>query len=190
MAAGSLKLFLATGNPHKVEELRAAMPGFEIEAFAAPDPPPEDGATYFENARIKARHARLHAPADTWVVGEDSGIEAAALGGRPGIESARWAGDGVAALLEALATETDRRVRYVSELVAISPDGEELCGTGTLDGVAADSPSGSEGFGYDPIFIPRGETRTVAQLGDVWKSEHSHRALAARALAARLMPDR
>jgi XTP/dITP diphosphohydrolase len=181
-----LKLLLATGNPHKVEELRAALPGFEIHAFVAAGTPPEDGATYLDNARIKARHAREHAPADAWVVGEDSGIESAALGGRPGIESARWAEDGVAALLAALAYEADRGVRYVSELVAIAPDGEELRGTGTLDGIAAGEPRGTEGFGYDPIVIPLGETRTVAELGDAWKSEHSHRALAARALRERL----
>ena len=162
------------------------MPGFEIDAFVAPDAPPETGETYLDNARIKARHARAHAPADAWVVGEDSGIEAAALDGRPGVESARWADDGVSALLAALAAETDRRVRYVSELVAISPAGEELRGTGTLDGVAAESPRGAEGFGYDPIVIPLGETCTVAELGDVWKSEHSHRALAARSLADQL----
>ena len=180
------RLLLATGNPHKVEELRAALPGFEIDPFVAEGTPPEDGATYLDNARIKARHAREHAPAAAWVVGEDSGIEAAALGGRPGIESARWAEDGVAALLAALATETDRSVRYVSELVAISPAGEELRGTGTLEGIAADAPRGTEGFGYDPIVIPLGETRTVAELGDVWKSEHSHRARAAQALAKHL----
>lgn len=185
-----MKLLLATGNPHKVEELRAALPGFEIDAFVAADTPPEDGATYLDNARIKARHAREHAPADVWVVGEDSGIEASALGGRPGIQSARWAEDGVAALLVALAHEADRRVSYVSELVAISPDGEELRGTGTLDGIAADEPRGTEGFGYDPIVMPLGETRTVAELGDVWKSEHSHRALAAQALRERFRRDR
>lgn len=166
------------------------MPGFEIDAFVALDTPPETGETYLDNARIKACHARAQAPTDVWVVGEDSGIEAMALGGRPGVESARWAEDGVSALLGALATTTDRRVRYVSELVAISPDGEELRCTGTLEGVAADAPSGNEGFGYDPIVIPLGETCTVAQLGDAWKSEHSHRALAAKALAAKLTPTR
>ncbi len=181
-----MKLLLATGNPHKVEELRSALPDFEIEAFAAPDTPPEDGATYLDNARIKARHARTHAPAGAWVLGEDSGIEAEALGGRPGIASARWAEDGVAALLAALAAETNRRVRYVCEIVAISPDGQELRGTGTLAGVAADAPRGTEGFGYDPIVITARETQTVAELGAVWKSEHSHRALAARALAEQL----
>jgi len=181
-----VKLLLATGNPHKVAELRAALPGFEIAAFAAPDTPPEDGATFFDNARIKARHAREHAPADSWVVSEDSGIEAEALGGRPGIESARWAEDGIVALLAVLVGAADRRVRYVCEIVAISPDGDELRATGDLEGVAADAPHGREGFGYDPIFVPRGETRTVAELGDVWKSEHSHRARAARALADQL----
>jgi XTP/dITP diphosphohydrolase len=182
-----VRLLLATGNPHKVEELRAALPGFEIAAFVATGAPPEeDGATYVDNARIKARHAREHGPADAWVAGEDSGIEAAALGGRPGIESARWAEDGVSALLAALAAEADRSVRYVSELIAISPAGDEVRGTGTLAGVAANAPRGTEGFGYDPIVIPLGETRTVAELGDAWKSRHSHRALAARALADRL----
>jgi XTP/dITP diphosphohydrolase len=181
-----VKLLLATGNSHKVDELRAALPGFEIEAFAVPDTPPEDGATHLDNARIKAQHARVRAPADTWVVAEDSGIEAAALGGRPGIESARWAEDGIAALLAALAPVTDRRVRYVCEIVAIAPGGDELRGTGSLEGVAADAPRGSEGFGYDPIVIPRGETRTVAELGEMWKSKHSHRARAGRALADQL----
>jgi XTP/dITP diphosphohydrolase len=181
-----VKLLLATGNPHKVDELRAALPGFEIEGFAASDMPPEDGMTYLDNARIKARHARMQAPSDAWVVGEDSGIEAAALDGRPGVESARWAEDGIAALLAALAWEADRRVRYACEIVAISPGGDELRGTGSLEGVAADAPRGSEGFGYDPIVIPRGETRTVAELGETWKSKHSHRARAARALADQL----
>ena len=77
-------------------------------------------------------------------------------------------------------------MRYVCEIVAISPDGDELRATGDLEGVAADASHGREGFGYDPIFVPRGETRTVAELGDVWKSEHSHRARAARALADQL----
>ena len=186
MAAGRLKLLLATGNQHKVEELRRALSDFEVGAFAVADAPHETGTTYLHNARIKARHARTHAPADAWVVGEDSGIEAVALGGRPGVQSARWADDGVAALLAALAAEPDRRVRYVSTLVALSVAGEELSATGTLEGVAADAPRGREGFGYDPVVIPTGETRTVAELGGAWKATHSHRARAARALAEQL----
>jgi XTP/dITP diphosphohydrolase len=76
-----------------------------------------------------------------------------------------------------------RRARYVCELVALGPGGAELRGTGTLEGRIAEKPRGSEGFGYDPIFVPEGETRTVAELGNAWKAEHSHRARAARALA-------
>ena len=79
-------------------------------------------------------------------------------------------------------TGHDRRARYVSELVAIAPDGRELRGTGTLRGRIATEAGGGEGFGFDPVFVPDGEQRTVAELGDGWKAEHSHRANAARAL--------
>ena len=181
-----MKLLVATANPHKVEELCRTLPGWQIEAWQADDPPAEDGDTFEENARIKARHARAFAPSDAWVAGEDSGIEAAGLGGRPGVESARWAEDGVAALLAALDGASDRHARYVCAIVAISPSGDELVATGTLAGVVASRPRGSEGFGYDPIMVPAGETQTVAELGDAWKAEHSHRARAARALASDL----
>lgn len=184
-----LKLVLASGNPNKLRELRAALPGWEIELLDAPEEPLEDGKTFLDNARIKARHGRTHAPADAWVAGEDSGIEVAALGGRPGIESARWADDGVAHLLAELGDASDRRARYVCELVALAPDAgkgtREVHATGTLEGEIARSPRGDEGFGYDPIFVPLGESRTVAELGNAWKASHSHRAQAARALARR-----
>jgi XTP/dITP diphosphohydrolase len=170
---------LASGNAHKLEELQAALPGWELSLIDASAFPPEDGSTYYENARTKALFGRTLT--DGWSLGEDSGIEAAALGGRPGIESARWADDGVAALLEALAGVGDRRARYVCELVAIAPGGEEFRGTGTLEGTVAEEPRGSEGFGYDPIFVPAGETRTVAELGNGWKRANSHRARAAGA---------
>jgi XTP/dITP diphosphohydrolase len=149
--------------------------------------PPEEGETYYENARAKARFGRAAvAGAGGWVLGEDSGIEVEGLGGRPGIHSARWAADPVAALLAELrgVEGAGRRARYVCELVALSPESEELRGRGTLEGRIADEPRGSEGFGYDPIFVPDGETLTVAELGNAWKAEHSHRARAARALAA------
>jgi XTP/dITP diphosphohydrolase len=116
------------------------------------------------------------------VLGEDSGIEVVALGGGPGIQSARWAEDGVAELLRRLDGVEDRRARYVCELVAISPTGEERRGTGILEGRVAHERRGDEGFGYDPIMIPDGEQRTVAELGNAWKSSNSHRARAARAL--------
>jgi XTP/dITP diphosphohydrolase len=120
--------------------------------------------------------------AGKWILGEDSGIEAAALAGRPGVHSARWAADPVAALLSELDGRDDRRARYVCELVAIGPNGEEFAARGTLEGTIALEPRGSEGFGYDPIFVPDGETLTVAELGNIWKRTHSHRARAAAAL--------
>ena len=178
-----MRLLLASQNEHKVRELRAALPDWEIALLDARDEPLEDGETFLDNARIKARHGRSQALPDAWVAGEDSGIEVAALGGRPGVESARWAVDGVAALLLELEGQSDRRARYVCELVALAPDGAELRATGTLEGVVAVEPRGSEGFGYDPIFVPAGESRTVAELGSAWKSAHSHRARAAKALA-------
>lgn len=175
---------LASGNPHKLAELGAALPEWELELLPRGDYPPEDGATYEENARGKAQFGRLHADPGTWVIGEDSGIEAAALGGRPGVASARWADDGVARLQRELAGVGDRRARYVCVMVAIDPVGRELVATGTLEGaISTGPPRGDEGFGYDPVFVPDGESRTVAELGNAWKREHSHRARAAAALA-------
>ena len=176
---------LASGNAHKLEELRAALPGWELELLEASEPfPDEGGESYYENARAKAEFGRRVGPGDARMLGEDSGIEVAALGGRPGIASARWAEDGVAALLEVLQGVSDRRARYVCEVVALSPDGEERRGTGVLEGEIATERRGDEGFGYDPIFVPDGEERTVAELGDAWKRENSHRARAAAALNA------
>ena len=174
---------LASRNAHKARELEALMPGWTIEPLDADDYPEETVSTYYENALIKARFA--HGRAGGWAIGEDSGIEVAALGGRPGVHSARYAPEGapaIAKLLEELRHVDDRRARYVSELVAIAPDGEELRGTGILEGAIADGPRGSGGFGYDPVFVPQGEQRTVAELGDGWKNDHSHRARAVRAL--------
>jgi XTP/dITP diphosphohydrolase len=177
---------LASGNPHKLVELRRSLPGWNIELIDDVALPPETGLTYAENARGKAVHGRSGAPAEAWVIGEDSGIEAAGLGGRPGLESARWADDGVARLLDELADASDRRARYVCAIVAIGPQGEELSAEGVLEGTISTGRSGEEGFGYDPIFIPEGEQQTVAQLGDAWKVTNSHRALAAAALASAL----
>jgi XTP/dITP diphosphohydrolase len=179
----AVKARLASGNPHKLEELRAALPGWELALLETDrDYPPEVGATYYENARAKAAFGRESAPTDEWVLGEDSGIEVAALGGGPGIASARWASDGVAQLLAELDGVDDRRARYVCELVALGPAGEERRGTGILEGRVAAGPRGGEGFGYDPIFVPTGEERTVAELGNDWKRANSHRARAAAAI--------
>ena len=142
------------------------------------------GETYEENARGKALHGRLVGPPDVWMLGEDSGIECAALGGAPGLQSARWAPPATqaAALVERLAGEPDRRARMVAALVAVAPDGRQVDGMGILDGAVAPEPRGDGGFGYDPVFVPAGEELTVAELGDGWKRAHSHRARAAAAL--------
>ena len=178
------RLVLASQNPHKLEELRRALPGLDVEAVGRDDPPPEDGATFEDNARIKARFGRTHADPAAWALGEDSGIEAVALEGRPGVQTARWAaGDPVGKMLGALAGVAERRARYVCVLVAIAPDGREVVARGTLEGTIALAAAGNEGFGFDPVFVPAGEASTVAELGDAWKETHSHRARAAAALA-------
>ena len=176
-------LRLASSNANKARELERAVPGWRIELLEADEYPAEGGQSYYENALIKARFGRTRAPDDV-VLGEDSGIEAAALGGRPGIHSARWGkpGSSVDRLLRELAGETDRRARYVCELVALLPDGTEARGRGTLEGTIGRERRGMEGFGYDPVFVPVGETRTVAELGNQWKATNSHRARAAMAL--------
>ena len=176
---------LASGNAHKLAELRAALTGWELALLEADEPyPPEDGATYEENARGKAVFGRRFAPPDQWVLGEDSGIEVDALGGAPGVRSARWGGDGggKVRLLRELDGVDERRARYVCALVAVAPDGAEVAVVGTLEGTVAHEQRGSEGFGYDPVFVPDGETQTVAELGNAWKRANSHRARAAAAL--------
>ena len=117
-----VRLLLASRNENKLRELRAALPGWEIALLDAPDEPVEDGATFLDNARIKARHGRTHAPADSWVAGEDSGIEVAALGGRPGVALGSLGGRRRRAAPRASSTgQTDRRARYVCELVVARP---------------------------------------------------------------------
>ena len=178
-----LKATVCSANPHKLAEFQALFPDWDLELLADVEFPPEDGATYADNARSKARFGRDVGPADRWMLADDSGIEVAALDGAPGVVTARWAeGRHVEKLLAALEGAGDRRAQYMCELVALSPEGNEVVGTGVLRGEIATAALGSEGFGFDPVFVPLGETRTVAELGDAWKAEHSHRALAAQAL--------
>ena len=184
-----MKAKLCSRNAHKARELERLLPGWEIEPLAADDYPPETGGTYYENARGKALFGHARTGGGEWVIGEDSGIEVAALDGGPGVESARYAPEGapaIARLLRDLDGVAGREARYVSELVCLSPAGEETRGTGALAGRIALEPRGTGGFGYDPVFVPDGEERTVAELGDEWKDRNSHRARAARALLAAL----
>ncbi|HEY2868156.1 MAG TPA: RdgB/HAM1 family non-canonical purine NTP pyrophosphatase [Gaiellales bacterium] len=185
------RIVLASGNVHKAVELARVLPGWDVRAFAG-ELPEETGDTFVANALLKARHVFAAIGGGHWVLADDSGIEAAALGGAPGVRSARYAGEdatdeqNLAKLLAALAGRDDRRVRYVAELVAIAPDGAELHARGELTGTLAAAPRGSGGFGYDPAFVPDGETRTVAEMTPEEKDAMSHRARAAAALRPQL----
>jgi XTP/dITP diphosphohydrolase len=188
-------LLVATRNAHKLRELREAMPGFELEPLPEDiELPPEEGETFAANARGKAHAA--HAATGRAAIADDSGIEAAALGGRPGVRSARYAGEGAGdeANLEKLLAElreaSDRRVAYVCALALVTDDGSERLVEGRCEGTLTTEPRGSGGFGYDPAFVPEdtgpGDERTMAELAPAEKHAISHRGRAARALAAAL----
>ena len=149
-------------------------------------PVDETGDTFAENALLKARAAQAAAPPGAWGLGDDSGLEVDALGGDPGVRSARWAGpDDTArnrALLERLRDADDRGAAFVCALAAVSATGREIVVEGRLVGRISTSPAGEAGFGYDPVFVPDGEERTLAELGPAFKDSHSHRARAAAAL--------
>ena len=186
-----MRAVLASSNRHKTREFQTLLSGWTLEPLDLDGYPPETGATYYENAASKARFGRAVTGGRQWVLAEDSGLEVDALDGRPGVLSARYAPEGapaIAKLLDELDGVRDREARYVSELVLLDPGGRELRGTGVLEGRIAVEPRGSEGFGYDPIFVPDGEERTVAELGNEWKAQGSHRARAARALLDALAP--
>ena len=140
--------------------------------------------TYEENARGKARYGRALAPADVWVIGEDAGIEVEALGWGPGAALGTLVGPPA----RGRRSRADRRAGALPlhDGRRSRPDGREVVADGTLDGSIADGARGDEGFGYDPVFVPDGEARTVAELGDEWKSRNSARARAAAALRAAL----
>lgn len=182
-----VQLVLATGNAHKVHEL-AAILGPRYELLAREPGVEETGDTFEANALLKARAVRDATGAVA--VADDSGIEVDALGGAPGIRSARWAqGDEVGALLRALdGVPAHRRgCRYVCAAAVARPDGTEHVVRGTVTGVVVDEPRGAGGFGYDPIVVPvEGDGRTFAELTPDEKHAISHRARAFRALTALL----
>jgi len=197
-------IIVATSNQNKAHEFAKLLPGVEV--LPMPDGivlPEETGTTFEENARQKAQSVLEQlqslpgsnisdASGRLWVMADDSGIEIDALGGAPGIFSARYAGenatdaDNVNKLLEELEGRDDRGARFVCVLVCVSTDGEELVANGNFEGNIADSPHGKSGFGYDPVFIPLEKTLTVAQIPAEEKNRISHRARAAHSLLAQL----
>jgi XTP/dITP diphosphohydrolase len=198
-----MKLWLATGNAGKVREFKELLavlrPGWEL--FSLQDlpnyfAPPETGKSFRENALIKAKSLKALKP-EQWVLAEDSGLEVAGLGGLPGVHSARYAGQNAkdaennAKLLKMLQIKqvSDRSARYFCHLVAFSPDGDVHHFEGVWNGAIATKPSGQQGFGYDPLFIPaepEAAGKTVAELGYSFKFKHSHRSKALRAFLASL----
>jgi XTP/dITP diphosphohydrolase len=182
---------LASTNVGKAREL-ARLLAVPVEPVDGWDPPEEDGETFADNALIKARAARAQTGEGVTVLADDSGLEVDALHGEPGVHSARYGGAGlddagrVRHLLERLGDGDERRARFVCVLAAIRPDGTETVVRGTLEGRIAAAPRGEGGFGYDPVFVPEGETRTVAELAPEEKDAISHRGRAARELVAAL----
>jgi XTP/dITP diphosphohydrolase len=192
-------LVVATRNQHKLRELDEAMPGVQLKPLPAEVELPPEGADSFEqNALLKARAA--YAGTAMASIADDSGICAAALDGRPGVRSARFAGEGasdeqnLSKLLRELQGEDDRRAVYVCALALVSGPGEELVFEGRCEGVIDPEPRGEGGFGYDPAFVPddtgEGDRRTMAELSAEEKHAISHRGRAARKLAARLRDER
>jgi XTP/dITP diphosphohydrolase len=183
---------LATRNPGKVREIREICADWPVqwagEGTQLPDVE-ETGQTYLENAVAKARAAAR--AFGTAALADDSGIEVDALGGAPGVRSARFAGEGagdqdnLALLIERIlpVDAGNRTARYRCVAVCAFPDGGEMWAEGVCEGTLLTEPRGSGGFGYDPIFVPQGESRTMAELPPEEKNAISHRGRAFRALA-------
>ncbi|GEK78869.1 non-canonical purine NTP pyrophosphatase [Agrococcus baldri] len=192
LVGGGLQVVVATHNPHKVEELARILgpllPGVELLPYDGPEPV-EDGETFEANALIKARAAHAHSGLPA--LADDSGIEVDALGGEPGIRSARYAGtrddtDNLELLLANLGSSADRAARFVCAAAWVDADGE-LAVRGEWQGEVADAPRGEGGFGYDPIFVPHdGGGRAAAELSPEDKDALSHRRIAFTALAERI----
>jgi len=181
------QVVLATHNAHKVEELRRILgpqlEGLELVAYDGPEPV-EDGDTFEANALIKARAASIHTGLPA--IADDSGIAVTALGGEPGIHSARYAGtrvdaDNVALLLENLRDETDRRAAFVCAAAFVDGGFEHVLRSEWQGSVLLE-PSGPNGFGYDPIFQPEGLEVSSAELTPDEKNAISHRSMAFAAL--------
>lgn len=184
------RLLLGTRNPGKVKEITTILEGSgwsfsSLREFAAVGPAAEDGVTYAENAIAKARF--YAAATGLLALADDSGLEVAALGGAPGIYSARYAGDDASdadrrkLLLSELAkvNARDRRARFVAAVAIARPDGEVLnISEDICEGTITFAPRGHGGFGYDPLFIPDGYDQTFAELPDDIKNRISHRARA------------
>lgn len=192
-----MRLHLASGNAHKVQEFQALADGAAMRGLARIEivsarvvggmpPVDEDTGTFVGNARKKAQALRAKLPAGSWVLADDSGVCVDALDGEPGVESAYYAGpqgDAAANLRKLLDVMRDvpdgrRGAHFLCVLLVIAPDGEEQVLEGICGGALLREPRGGAGFGYDPIFVPDGYAQSYAELGDEVKNTISHRARA------------
>ena len=184
-----MDFWIATGNKGKLTEFKVLLNSLpELKIYSISDlpvfsPPPENGKTYLENARIKTRALKSMKPGH-WVMGEDSGIEVPGLGNLPGIHSAIYAGpkaadsENRAKMLKMMLLRNviDRIAIFKCCIVLYNPAGEEFLFEGQMEGQIARKEIGDFGFGYDSIFIPKNENKTLAELGPAFKNKFSHRA--------------
>lgn len=191
------KLLVATGNVGKIRELATLLVGAPLELIGLRDLPQmrevaETGSTFAENAILKA--AGYARESGLWALADDSGLEVVALSGRPGVLSARYGGSDtpydrkIQILLDEIAGAADRQARFVCAMAIADPSGEIAFTTaGVCEGKIANAPSGTNGFGYDPIFIPNGFDRSFGDLDDEIKQQISHRARASREIIRYLL---
>ena len=190
-----MRLIIASNNKHKVYEIKTILAPYFDEILSLSEAgisheTVEDGETFMENALKKAREIAeiSHGAA----LADDSGICADALGGEPGVYSARYSGghgndeDNNKLLIKNLSDKADKSAHYTSAIAIVYPDGREVTAEGYMYGRIIDTPRGDRGFGYDPIFVPEGEQRTVAEMSDSEKNEISHRASALKKLLSKL----
>ena len=185
--ASRIELVIASTNIHKIREFKAMLKNQtrldlrSLSDFPNYTPPPETGATFAENAAIKAEHAAK--ALNRWVLADDSGLVVPAIGGEPGIYSARYAGDDATCadnrkkLLEAMhhLLDDDRNAFFECCIAIAAPSGIKKQVRGTCEGMILMQEKGGSGFGYDPLFVKHGYNKTFAQLGESIKNRVSHR---------------
>ena len=191
-----MELWVATSNSHKLKEYKNLTTSIDISIHSQNEidfytSPEETGKTFYENAVIKAEsfHSTL-GKSDIYVMAEDSGLVVEGLDGLPGIHSARYAGKNArdsennAKLLKMLKFKSpaNRNAHFHCSICLIGPDKKKIEFTGQIQGTISKKLSGTQGFGYDPLFIPEGEEKTMADLGDIFKNKHSHRSKAFKQL--------
>lgn len=199
----SLKLYLATQNSGKIKELRELLSTIpevelgEIDAIGGMPDVDETENTYLGNALLKAKALLEKVEEEAWVLADDSGLSVVALGGNPGVQSARYAGpnaDGpqnVEKLLSELkdVSGKNRAAALVCTLVLLGPDSQQYHFEGKVEGMIAEAPRGNHGYGYDPVFVPKGHSETFAELGPEVKNEISHRSQALALLITHLQKE-